>query len=142
MIELRVAREKAGLRLDRFLALALPDYSRSRLQELIRLGLVRINDRQTRPRAIIHAGDLIRLTKPLPEKIEAAPEAIALDVLFEDDELLVINKASGLVVHPGAGHREHTLVNALLHHCPNLSGIGGKERPGIVHRLDRETSAW
>ena len=122
-----MARERAGLRLDRFLALALPDYSRSRLQELIRLGLVRINDRQTRPRAIIHAGDLIRLTKPLPEKIEAAPEAIALDVLFEDDELLVINKASGLVVHPGAGHREHTLVNALLHHCPNLSGIGGKE---------------
>src|SRR6266705_1777989 len=140
MIEIRVAREKAGLRLDRFLALALPDYSRSRLQELIRLGLVRINDRQTRPRAIIHAGDLIRLTKPLPEKIEAAPEAIALSVLFDDDELLVINKASGLVVHPGAGHREHTLVNALLHHCPNLSGIGGKQRPGIVHRLDKETS--
>jgi len=140
MIELRVAREKAGLRLDRFLALALPDYSRSRLQELIRLELVRLNDRQTRPRSIIHAGDLIRLTEPAPEKIEATPEAIPLDVLFEDDELLVINKASGLVVHPGAGHREHTLVNALLHHCPNLSGIGGKQRPGIVHRLDKETS--
>jgi 23S rRNA pseudouridine1911/1915/1917 synthase len=72
--------------------------------------------------------------------MEATPEAIALDVLFEDDELLVINKASGLVVHPGAGHREHTLVNALLHHCPNLSGIGGKQRPGVVHRLDKETS--
>src|SRR6266705_5869450 len=140
MIEIRVAREKAGLRLDRFLALALPDYSRSRLQELIRLGLVRVNDRQTRPRSIIHGGDVIRLTEPSPEKIEATPEAIALDVLFEDDELLVINKASGLVVHPGAGHREHTLVNALLHHCPNLSGIGGKQRPGIVHRLDKETS--
>src|ERR1700675_811667 len=140
MIELRVTREKAGLRLDRLLALALPDYSRSRLQELIRLGLVRLNDRQTRPRSIIHAGDLIRLTEPSPEKIETTPEAIELDVLFEDDELLVINKASGLVVHPGAGHREHTLVNALLHHCPNLSGIGGKQRPGIVHRLDKETS--
>src|SRR6266446_9722791 len=140
MIELRVAREKAGLRLDRFLALALPDYSRSRLQELIRLGLVRLNDRQTRPRSIVHAGDLIRLTEPSPEKMEATPEAIALDVLFEDDELLVINKPSGLVVHPGAGHREHTLVNALLHHCSNLSGIGGKERPGIVHRLDKDTS--
>jgi 23S rRNA pseudouridine1911/1915/1917 synthase len=140
MIELRVVREKAGLRLDRFLALALPDYSRSRLQKLIQLGLVRLNDRQTRSRSIVHAGDLIRLTEPLPEKMEATSEAIALDVLFEDDELLVINKASGLVVHPGAGHREHTLVNALLHHCPNLSGIGGKQRPGIVHRLDKETS--
>ncbi|MEP6709713.1 MAG: RluA family pseudouridine synthase [Verrucomicrobiota bacterium] len=140
MIKLRVAREKAGLRLDRFLALALPDYSRSRLQELIRLGLVRLNDRQTRPRSTIQAGDLIRLTEPSPEKIEDMPEAMTLDVLFEDDELLVINKVAGLVVHPGAGHREHTLVNALLHHCPNLSGIGGKQRPGIVHRLDKETS--
>src|SRR5213596_4370466 len=79
-------------------------------------------------------------TQPPPEKIETTPEAIPLEILYEDDDLVVINKPAGMTVHPGAGHREHTLVNALLHHCPTLSGIGGKERPGIVHRLDKETS--
>ena len=80
------------------------------------------------------------MIEPPPEKIDNQPEAIPLDILFEDADLIVINKPAGLVVHPGAGHKEHTLVNALLHHCPTLSGIGGKERPGIVHRLDKETS--
>src|SRR6202023_1971107 len=80
------------------------------------------------------------VNEPPPEKIDNQPEAIPLDVLYEDDDLIVINKQAGLVVHPGAGQREHTLVNALLHHFPRLSGIGGKERPGIVHRLDKETS--
>src|SRR5207302_9610969 len=78
--------------------------------------------------------------EPPPEKIDNRPEAIPLDVLYEDEDLIVINKPAGLVVHPGAGHRQHTLVNALLSHCTTLSGIGGKERPGIVHRLDQETS--
>src|SRR5262249_30043397 len=80
------------------------------------------------------------LIEPPLEKIETLPEQIPFEVLFEDDDLIVINKPAGLVVHPGAGHREHTLVNALLNHCTTLSGIGGKERPGIVHRLDKETS--
>jgi 23S rRNA pseudouridine1911/1915/1917 synthase len=80
------------------------------------------------------------LREPEIEKIEAQPEPITLDVIFEDDDLLVLNKPAGIVMHPGAGHQEHTLVNALLAHCHNLSGIGGKERPGIVHRLDKETS--
>jgi len=88
----------------------------------------------------VHAGDEIELTEPPLEKIDNQPEHIPLEILFEDDDLIVISKPAGLVVHPGAGHREHTLVNALLHHCPTLSGIGGKERPGIVHRLDKETS--
>ena len=83
---------------------------------------------------------MIQLIEPPPEKIETRPEPIPLDILFEDDDLLVINKSPGLAVHPGAGQREHTLVNALLSHCATLSGIGGKERPGIVHRLDKETS--
>jgi 23S rRNA pseudouridine1911/1915/1917 synthase len=78
--------------------------------------------------------------EPPLEKIEALPEPIPLEILFEDNDLIVINKPAGLVVHPGAGHRKHTLVNALLNHCATLSGIGGKERPGIVHRLDKETS--
>ena len=130
----------ARLRLDQFLAKQLPEYSRSRLQQLIRSGFVRLNKQTTRPRQIVRGGDKIHLIEPPLEKIEMRPEPIPLDVLFEDDDLIVINKPADLTVHPGAGQREHTLVNALLSHCTNLSGIGGKERPGIVHRLDKETS--
>jgi 23S rRNA pseudouridine1911/1915/1917 synthase len=139
-IDLLVSAEDAKLRLDQFLAKQLPDYSRSRLQQLIRAGFVRLNDAKTRPRQIVRRGDKIVLVDPPPEKIDARAEAIPLDVVFEDDDLIVINKPAGLAVHPGAGQREHTLVNALLNHCAKLSGIGGKERPGIVHRLDKETS--
>ncbi|MDQ6622044.1 MAG: RluA family pseudouridine synthase [Verrucomicrobiota bacterium] len=140
MIELRVSRERAGLRLDRFLALELADFSRSRLQALIEGGFVRLNAQTPRTREIVRSGDIVEMTIPPPEKIEAAAEAIPLQILFEDDDLLVLDKAAGMVVHPAAGNREHTLVNALLAHCTALSGIGGKERPGIVHRLDKETS--
>src|SRR5262245_51148522 len=139
-VELVVSANDAKLRLDQFLAKRLPDFSRSRLQQLIRDGLVRLNDLTTRPRQIVRRGDKIDLTEPPLEKIETLPEAIPLEILFEDNDLIVINKPPGLVVHPGGGHREHTLVNALLNHCTTLSGIGGKERPGIVHRLDKETS--
>ena len=140
MIELHVAPERARLRLDRFLALELPDFSRSRLQTLISGGFVMLNRKQPRQRDVVAAGDVVQLHLPEVEKIDTAPEAIPLQILFEDDDLLVINKAAGMVVHPGAGNQQHTLVNALLSHCTNLSGIGGKERPGIVHRLDKETS--
>lgn len=139
-IELVVLGGEAKLRLDQFLAKRLPEFSRSRLQRLIRTGFVRLNDAITRPRQVVRGGDRIELSEPPLEKIETLPEQIPLEVLFEDDDLIVINKPAGLVVHPGAGHREHTLVNALLNHCTTLSGIGGKERPGIVHRLDKETS--
>ena len=139
-IELLVSANEAKLRLDQFLAKRLPEFSRSRLQQLIRGGFVRLNDSTSRPRQIVRGGDKIELTEPPLEKIETLPEQIPLEVLFEDNDLIVINKPPGLVVHPGAGHREHTLVNALLNHCATLSGIGGKERPGIVHRLDKETS--
>ena len=130
----------ARLRLDQFLAKQLPEYSRSRLQQLIRSGFVRLNKQTTRPRQIVRGGDKIHLIEPPLEKIQMRPEPIPLDVLFEDDDLIIINKPADLTVHPGAGQREHTLVNALLSHCTTLSGIGGKERPGIVHRLDKETS--
>jgi 23S rRNA pseudouridine1911/1915/1917 synthase len=139
-IELVVSANEAKLRLDQFLAKRLPEFSRSRLQQLIRDGFVRLNNSTSRPRQIVRGGDKIELTEPPLEKIEMLPEAIPLEILFEDDDLIVINKPPGLVIHPGAGHREHTLVNALLNHCTTLSGIGGKERPGIVHRLDKETS--
>jgi 23S rRNA pseudouridine1911/1915/1917 synthase len=135
-----VSKEDAKLRLDRFLAKQMPKYSRSRLQQLIRAGFVRLNGATTRPRQPVRSGDEIELTEPPLEKIANQPELIPLEILFEDNDLIVINKPAGLVVHPGAGHQQHTLVNALLSHCSTLSGIGGKERPGIVHRLDKETS--
>jgi len=139
-IELIVSEDDAKLRLDQLLARRLPQYSRSRLQQLIRSGFVRLNDASTRPRQIVRAGDKIDVREPPVEQIEIQPQRIPLDILFEDDDLILINKPAGLTVHPGAGQREQTLVNALLSHCTTLSGIGGKERPGIVHRLDRETS--
>ncbi len=139
-IELLVPKEAARLRLDQFLARELPKYSRSRLQQLVRKEFVTLNGSPARPRDLVRTGDRVEVNEPPLEKIDNRPEAIPLEVLYEDDDLIVINKQAGLVVHPGAGQREHTLVNALLHHCPKLSGIGGKERPGIVHRLDKETS--
>ena len=107
---------------------------------MIRAGDVQLQGKAARPRETVHAGDVVRLMEPPVEEIEAQAEEIPLEILFEDDDLLVLNKPAGLVVHPGAGNQTHTLVNALLHHCTNLSGIGGKQRPGIVHRLDKETS--
>lgn len=140
MIKLEVQSADAGQRLDRFLAQALPAFSRARLQALIREKFVTVNGKPARPRDAVRARAIVEVREPELEKIDAQPEAMHLDILFEDDDLLVLNKPAGLVVHPGAGHQQHTLVNALLAHCKNLSGIGGKERPGIVHRLDKETS--
>lgn len=140
MIKLTISNEQARQRLDRILAETLPAFSRARLQTLIRDGFVSLNGKAPRPRDLVRAGDVVELREPEIEKVEAQPEQIKLDVIFEDDDLLVLNKPAGIVMHPGAGHQQHTLVNALLAHCRNLSGIGGKERPGIVHRLDKETS--
>jgi 23S rRNA pseudouridine1911/1915/1917 synthase len=140
MTKLIVPAEQTRQRLDRFLAQALPAFSRARLQTLIRDGFVLLNGKAARPRDPVRTGDAVELREPEIEKVEAQPEQITLDVIFEDDDLLVLNKPAGIVMHPGAGHSQHTLVNALLAHCQNLSGIGGKERPGIVHRLDKETS--
>jgi len=139
-VELLVPKEGARMRLDQFLARELPRFSRSRIQQLIRQQFVTLNGSSPRPRDILRIGDRISVNEPPLQKIESRPEAIPLNVLFEDDDLIVINKPAGLVVHPGSGQPEHTLVNALLHHSAHLSGIGGKERPGIVHRLDKETS--
>src|SRR6476646_5245265 len=138
--KLVVSKEHARMRLDLFLVKALPELSRSRIQQLIRAGFVRVGGAKMRPHQSVRSGNKIEVTEPPPERIQTEPEAIPLTILYEDDDLIVINKAAGITVHPGAGHREHTLVNALLHHCSTLSGIGGKERPGIVHRLDKETS--
>lgn len=135
-----VPREHARTRLDLFLVKTLPQLSRSRIQQLIRAGFVHLNGATARPRQLVQSGDQIEVTEPPPRQIETRPEALPLEILYEDGDLIVINKPAGMTVHPGAGQREHTLVSALLHHCATLSVIGGKERPGIVHRLDKETS--
>jgi 23S rRNA pseudouridine1911/1915/1917 synthase len=140
VITLTVTREAAGARLDRYLASQLPDFSRARLQDLIRAGFVTLNEKCPRPRDLVRAADIIQVDEPPLVETTAQPEEIPLAILFEDDDLLVIDKPPGMVVHPGAGHPTHTLVNALLSHCKTLSGIGGEKRPGIVHRLDKETS--
>jgi 23S rRNA pseudouridine1911/1915/1917 synthase len=138
--KLVVPKGNARMRLDLFLVKSLPKFSRSRIQQLIRAGFVRVGGSKMRPHQSVRSGDEIDVTEPPPQKIQTEPEAIPLTILYEDDDLIVINKPAGMTVHPGAGQREHTLVNALLHHCSTLSGIGGKERPGIVHRLDKDTS--
>ena len=128
-------------RLDIFLRTKFPAVSRGAMQRLIEQGHIRVNGKTVKPTHSPHAGEKIEIHFPEPKPAEAQPEEIPLDILFEDKSLLVVNKPAGLVVHPAAGHEEHTLVNALLHHCKgSLSGIGGVARPGIVHRLDKETS--
>jgi 23S rRNA pseudouridine1911/1915/1917 synthase len=128
-------------RLDAFLRRKFPAISRVTLKRLIEQGHIRVNDRMAKPTHTPRAGEEIEIHWPEPRPASAQPEKIPLDVLFEDKSLLVLNKPAGLVVHPAAGHEEHTLVNALLHYCGGeLSGIGGVARPGIVHRLDKDTS--
>lgn len=131
-------------RLDVFLVNRERDISRSALQRLIELGRIRINDQAVKPSQKIKPGDKITMDVPKPEPLELKGEAIPLEMLFEDDQLLVLNKPPGIVVHPAPGNWTGTLVNALLHHFQTSGGtvstIGGKERPGLVHRLDKETS--
>ena len=128
-------------RLDTYLRGQFPAVSRGGLQRLIEQGDIRVNGRTVKPTHHPRAGEQIEVHWPEARPAEAQPEAMPLDILFEDNLLLVLNKPPGLVVHPAAGHEEHTLVNALLHRCAGqLSGIGGVARPGIVHRLDKETS--
>jgi 23S rRNA pseudouridine1911/1915/1917 synthase len=141
--EIVTGEDAEGQRLDQWLAAAFEGaFSRSRLQALIRDGHVSVGDAVvTEPKRKLTPGVRIRVALPEPEPAEPEGEAIPLDILFEDDDLIVINKPAGLVVHPGAGNATGTLVNALIHHCgASLSGIGGVRRPGIVHRLDKDTS--
>jgi 23S rRNA pseudouridine1911/1915/1917 synthase len=130
---------EAGGRLDQFLARQL-GFSRARLQKLLKAGRVLVNG-EARPASYrVKAGDVVAVNVPEPSPTHLAPEALPLAILFEDADLLVVNKPPGLVVHPGAGHRAGTLLNALVHHCPELKDIGEVSRPGLVHRLDKDTS--
>ncbi len=139
-LTLRVDPEASGGRLDSWLARRLPELSRSRLQSLIEAGHVLLDGRPCRASARLRSGQAVAVYVPPPERARPEPEDIPLAIVFEDSHLLVVNKPAGLVVHPGAGAPGGTLVNALLRHVPDLSGVGGVRRPGIVHRLDRGTS--
>ncbi|HVG70568.1 MAG TPA: RluA family pseudouridine synthase [Vicinamibacterales bacterium] len=141
MVEFEVPVDDDGQRLDRVLVSMLADHSRSRLQRLITDGCVRVGGTvAVKPNTIVHGGDRIEVDVPAPQPSTLAPEPLDLDILYQDPDIAVLNKPAGMVVHPGAGHASGTLVNALLHHVDDLSGIGGDLRPGIVHRLDRGTS--
>jgi 23S rRNA pseudouridine1911/1915/1917 synthase len=140
VVTVTVGDEADGMRLDRFLASVVGDQSRSQLQRLIKDGRVLVAGRAGKANQPVKTGQTVTLD--LPELIEPRPrpEALPLPIVYQDADLVVIDKPAGMVVHPAAGHAEGTLVNALLHHIDDLSGIGGEKRPGIVHRLDRGTS--
>lgn len=133
---------QAGMRLDRFLSASLPELSRSRLQKLIADGYVSLDDDIVGDKDFkVHVGDAFTVIVPPPAEADPEPENIALDIVYEDDDLIVVNKPAGMTVHPAPGAYHGTLVNALLYHCQDkLSGVGGVKRPGIVHRIDKDTS--
>ena len=140
-ILLRASEESKNQRLDAFLASSLDGLTRSQATRLIESGEVAVNERAVSKSYKLAGGEDIAVTLPEPEPVEAVPQDIPLDVVYEDADVIVVNKPSGMVVHPAPGHPDGTLVNALLYHCAGtLSGIGGALRPGIVHRIDRDTS--
>ena len=135
-----VAADQAGERLDRYLAAVLPGQSRSQVQRLIEQGLVTVEGRQARANLAVREGDRVTVNIPAAVATEVVAEDLPLPILYRDADVIVVDKPAGMVVHPAAGHESGTLVNALMHHVPDLSGIGGELRPGIVHRLDKGTS--
>jgi len=141
-ITIRIAEADQGIRLDKLLALKLPDLSRTYLAHLIESGNITLKNHinPLTSKMKLRSGELIEVVIPAPEPAALRPEPIPLEVIFEDSSILVINKSPSIVVHPGAGNESGTLVNAILHHVPDLSGINGTLRPGIVHRLDKDTS--
>ena len=141
LIRLKASEESKNQRLDAFLASSLDGLTRSQATRLIESGEVAVNGRAVSKSYKLAGGEDIAVTLPEPEPVEAVPQDIPLDVVYEDADVIVVNKPSGMVVHPAPGHPDGTLVNALLYHCVGtLSGIGGALRPGIVHRIDRDTS--
>lgn len=140
MAKFIVPHDAAGLRLDQWLTRSVPGLSRSRWQALIREGHVRVDGDLRRPAHEVRGGETVEYLIPPAEPLDLEAEDIPLDIVYEDEHLIAVNKAPGMVVHPAPGHAAGTLVHALLHHCQRLRGIGGTLRPGIVHRLDKDTS--
>ena len=137
--ELRPGRADINMRLDKYVAREIGDLSRSYLQDLIEAGAVRVDGQARRPSFKVTPGEIVTVAVPAPVEDELRPEPIPLDIVFENDDVIVINKPAGLVVHPAPGHANGTLVNGLIHYAPEIS-VGGSHRPGIVHRLDKDTS--
>jgi 23S rRNA pseudouridine1911/1915/1917 synthase len=135
-----VSSEEAGKRLDVFIKEKLSDLSRSRIQKLIEEGYVLVNEKASKPSYKVKENDEIKIEIPPEKELELEPKEVPFDIIYEDEDIAVINKPSGVVVHPAPGHYDDTLVHGLLLRLKNLSGIGGKIRPGIVHRLDKDTS--
>lgn len=135
-----VSQDDIGKRLDIFLTKHLADFSRSQIQKLLAEGHVRVNSVPAKANYKVKEQDKVELFVPAPRPLEVLPQPLPLDVVYEDRDLLVVNKPQGMVVHPANGNYEGTLVNALLYHCRDLSGINGVLRPGIVHRIDKDTS--
>jgi 23S rRNA pseudouridine1911/1915/1917 synthase len=140
VLRFTVADSEAGQRLDAVVASRLPALSRSHVARLIRAGHITVSGHIRKPGYLTKPGDIVETEVPSQEPVTCQPEPIPLSILHEDRDVIVLDKSSGLVVHPGAGHKGGTLVNALLHHCPGIEGVGDHARPGIVHRLDKETS--
>jgi len=139
--DIMIKAEESGERIDALLVRSLPDYSRSQLQKFLEQGLVTLNGRALKKNYRCSAGDEIYITLPEIQDVPLIAQDIPLNIVYEDDDVVVINKERGMVVHPAPGHPDGTLVNALMHHCgDSLSGIGGERRPGIVHRIDKDTS--
>ncbi len=141
-LQYEVTAEEDGLRLDQYIAGRCMDLSRSYIQKLIKESRVTINKNiQTKTKTAVQESDIVNVFLPDPKELEIKPQDIPLDILYEDNDVLVVNKPKGMVVHPAPGHYEDTLVNAVLYHCrDNLSGINGVLRPGIVHRIDKDTT--
>ena len=141
MQEYKIRQDEQNIRLDKIIASIDNSISRTSVQRLIEEGKILVNEKQEKPSYKVNEGDIIKIEKEEPQEIDLKPQQIPIDIIYEDKDILIINKAKGMVVHPGNGNPDGTLVNAVMAKCKDsLSGIGGKIRPGVVHRIDKDTS--
>lgn len=141
MQEYKITQDEQNIRLDKIIANIDNSISRTSVQRLIEEGKILVNEKQEKPSYKVNEGDIIKIEKEEPQEIDLKPQEIPIDIIYEDKDILIINKAKGMVVHPGNGNPDGTLVNAVMAKCKDsLSGIGGKIRPGVVHRIDKDTS--
>ena len=141
MQEYKIRQDEQNIRLDKIIASIDNSISRTSVQRLIEEGKILVNKKQEKPSYKVNEGDIIEIEKEEPQEIDLKPQEIPIDIIYEDKDILIINKAKGMVVHPGNGNPDGTLVNAVMAKCKDsLSGIGGKIRPGVVHRIDKDTS--
>lgn len=141
MQEYKIRQDEQNIRLDKIIASIDNSISRTSVQRLIEEGKILVNEKQEKPSYKVNEGDIIKIEKEEPQEIDLKPQEIPIDIIYEDKDILIINKTKGMVVHPGNGNPDGTLVNAVMAKCKDsLSGIGGKIRPGVVHRIDKDTS--